>query len=149
MSDNLILRIDRDGNQIDEETWLDLYDDDSYRRVRLFDNGDVRVQLNWLGTLSRAERRRLRETWPVYLMTVKRLTKDGVVDYSLPEHTFPDEESAIQGYEEYLTSLGVVERYYAGGSSVARGCPSRSFLPSRDIPQTTSGANSGCGLAPW
>ena len=98
--------LDRDGNRIDHGTWLKHLSDDKYRTVREFDNGIVQVRIFWVGKLNRLQAQSFRETWPVFEVRVMNYREDGSlaadpVDDGL---TFPDESSALDWYESFLTT---------------------------------------------
>jgi hypothetical protein len=96
--------LNREGVRIDHETWLKHLGDDSYRTVRQFDNGVVKVTLFWVGKLNAVQRQSFRDTWPVFEMRVLNYKADGnlAADPVADGQSFPDEESAIKGYEEFL-----------------------------------------------
>ncbi len=106
------LYLNRQGMNIDHATWLKLLGDESYRIVREFDNGVVQIRLIWVGKLSRVQRQSFRETWPVYEMRVMNYKADGSLAADPVEDgkTFPDEESGIKAYEEFLLTWTDCER---------------------------------------
>lgn len=103
---NSFTYIDRTGRKIDHGEWLKRLADDSYRTVRQFDNGIVQVSLFWVGKLNRLQAQSFRDTWPVFSVRVLNYKADGslAADPVDDNRTFHDEESALDWYEEFLTT---------------------------------------------
>jgi hypothetical protein len=96
--------VDRAGRLIDRDKWQELSGDADYRVLREFDNGIVHVSLVWSGVLNRREFSAFRETWPVYMLRVANYHENGSTtpDPVMDGKAFPDEGSAIKGYEDFL-----------------------------------------------
>ena len=100
------LYIDRTGRRIDHGEWLKRLSDESYCTVKEFDNGQVNVRLRWVGKLNRLQAQSFRDTWPVFAARVMNYKEDGslAADPVDDGRTFHDEESALDWYEEFLTT---------------------------------------------
>lgn len=100
--------IDREGMPITQTRWHDLAKDESYVKVRRFDNGKVFAELLWYGAIPEKDVRNvLPEFYKVYSLIVKNYREDGSLVYDPASgETYPDEKSAIAGYEEFIFKHG-------------------------------------------
>ena len=94
---------DREGRQIDSGEWTVKRSDETYRNVRQYDNGTVRVILVWMGKVTDAASM-FRDYWPVFQMGVWNYDAADVLrpDPIMNENTFGDEDSAVKAYEQFL-----------------------------------------------
>src|SRR3569832_380552 len=95
---------DREGKAISEAQWKKLQADPAYKTVKEYDNGVVRVTLQWNGRIEGAAASTYAEYWPVFILLVKNYKQDGTlvndpVDTAQP---FPTEEADIILYQEFL-----------------------------------------------
>lgn len=99
-----MIYLNRDGLRIDKAKWTELQKDDSYRVIREFDNGKVRVRLVWEGRVDKAHAQSFRDTWPIFSMGVWNYRADGsmVIDPVKNGETYSHIEEAVRAYEEFL-----------------------------------------------
>lgn len=96
--------LDRDGAEITKDKWKELRADEPYKRVRLYDNGVVHVELEWIGRITD-----LNKVWPDYYKVIKLTVQNyGSTGKLVPDPVdqdkfFPNQAAAIKFYEEFLT----------------------------------------------
>jgi hypothetical protein len=94
----------RGGARIDKNEWARNRADPSYCEVRAYDNGAVRVTLEWLGKITDYG-----NVYPMFhklfKLHVANYTTDGrlVPDPVEQSRTFATEAEAVKFYEEFLT----------------------------------------------
>jgi len=95
---------DREGERISLTAWRERLKDVSYSTLKQYDNGTVRITLDWVGRVRDAANS-FRETWPLFVLHVNNYGSDGVLRADPIEdgRTFPDEEAALKAYTEFLT----------------------------------------------
>lgn len=100
----MALFFDKEGRRIDAAKWAELQKQPEYVTMKEYDNGKVRVRLVWLGKLSQKEASSFRDTWPLFTISVWNYNAQGalVPDPVSNGETFPDEESALTAYEDFL-----------------------------------------------
>ena len=103
--------INRSGVPITQSDWHDLAKDENYVKVRRFDNGKVHVELLWYGAIPEKDVRNvLPEFYSVFSLIVKNYRENGELVYDpMSGETYPDEASAIAGYEMFLFRHGECE----------------------------------------
>src|SRR3569833_2444458 len=70
---------DREGKAISEAQWKKLQADTAYKTVKEYDNGVVRVTLQWNGRIEGAAASTYAEYWPVFILLVKKYKQDGTL----------------------------------------------------------------------
>lgn len=135
---------DRKLVSIPAKKWAALRDDPNYRLVRAYDNGAIRVDVEWLGEL-----RDPFETFPEFYKLFRlnvwnydaanQLRRDPVEDGK----TFPTEELAVQAYELFLerwTSSHRGERgeFIEEGNELAPPPPPAPDTPMTDVSEIKS-----------
>jgi hypothetical protein len=96
--------INRDGTQITKAAWSELQADPAYRTVRLYDNGVVHVEVEWVGQVAD-----FGAVWPdyykVFKLSVHNYTQGSklVPDPIEAEKYFNKQADAIKSYEQFLT----------------------------------------------
>lgn len=95
---------DREGEKISLAAWKAKQADESYRQLKAYDNGTVRVTLDWTGRVRDAANS-FQDTWPMFVLTVANYGSDGVLRADPIEDgkTFPDEATALKAYTAFLT----------------------------------------------
>lgn len=95
---------DREGRAITEAQWKKLQADPAYTTVKEYDNGVVRVTLRWNGRIAGPAASTFPDYWPVFVLLVKNYRPDGTLvnDPVDNDKTYPDEQAAIKGYQEFL-----------------------------------------------
>lgn len=96
--------INRDGTQITKSAWSELRADPANKQVRLYDNGVVHVELEWLGKVTDFGTV-YADYYKVFKLSVQNYTKDGklVPDPTQDVQYFHKYAAAIKFYEEFLT----------------------------------------------
>ena len=93
---------DREGGQITKDEWTVRQLNEEYRTVRLYDNGKVRLRVYWEGSINLPDDS-FRDCWPMFSLLALNYNSVGlVVTDPMSGKTFPDEESAVAAYEEFL-----------------------------------------------
>lgn len=94
---------DRQGEKISLKAWREKLADASYAAVKAFDDGRVRVTLDWVGRVRDAENS-FQDTWPVFVMNVGNYGSDGVLRSDPIENgkTYPDETAALNAYTAFI-----------------------------------------------
>lgn len=95
----------RDLRQCQKTEWLRLRQDDSYRIVRQFQNGVVKMSLEWLGEVKDASNS-FPVYWPMFKMHAYNINEYGrhVADPIWHDKTFGFEHDAIAAYEKFLAT---------------------------------------------
>ena len=93
---------DRDGNKISPDAWKGLRTDDSYRIIRNYDNGKVRVRLVWTGVVLNPSV--FRDCYEVFHLFVDNYDETGTPRSDPVENgrTFAYEKDGIKAYEDFL-----------------------------------------------
>ena len=92
----------RQGSRITREEWDKLMSGPD-RTLRMFDNGKVRVMLQFDGAISPLAASSFRDTWPLFRMSVQNYDAKGFLRPDpIDGMTFPNEVSAIDGYQDFL-----------------------------------------------
>ena len=94
----------RDGKTINKEEYQKLKADPAYTTLRQYDNGAVRVKLNWIGRVVDPHLQFF-DTFKVFELEVKNYTSDGTLadDPLDGGKTFSREDMALKAYEAFLT----------------------------------------------
>jgi hypothetical protein len=95
---------DREGEKISLAAWKEKQADESYRQLKAYDNGTVRVTLEWTGRVKDAANS-FQDMWPLFVLNVGNYGSDGVLRADPIEDgkTFGDEATALKTYTEFLT----------------------------------------------
>lgn len=102
MSKKTVRYFGRDGRQCQTVEWLRLRKDKEYTTVREYDNGQVRVTLEWLGFVE--DFGVFKDCWKVFTINVFNYNSVGDIrrDPVDDGKCFPDEAAAIAGYEAFI-----------------------------------------------
>lgn len=97
-----VIYINREGEKISKQDWKELQTQDSYKVVRLYDNGVVHLQLTWIGRIDNPDT--FQSYWKNFILTVKNYRSDGslVNDPVDGDRTFSNEAEGIKAYEDFL-----------------------------------------------
>ena len=95
--------IGRDGQPMSADDWKAKKDDPAYAIVEQYDNAVVRLTLKWSGRVNNPSNT-FPEYWPVYVLLVQNYRDDGslVNDPVDNDKNFPSEETAVEGYRQFL-----------------------------------------------
>lgn len=95
--------VGREGESLSSKQWKIKQDDPSYAIVRQYDNGVVQATLKWSGVVNNPSNT-FEEYWPVYILIVKNYRADGTLvnDPVDDGKLFPNEEKALEAYQEFL-----------------------------------------------
>lgn len=95
---------DREGSKISQAEWKTKRQDSDYSQLKAFDDGRVRVHLEWVGRV-RDAMNSYSDSWPIFLLHVGNYDASGVLraDPIEDNKTFGDEASALKHYTEFLT----------------------------------------------
>ena len=95
--------VNRDGVRIALEDWKKLHDDKDYWQIRLYDNGVIRMSVEYSGLVDR-----ITDTWPdmwkVVRLNVENYRDNGELakDPVMHGKWFPNQTAAIAEYEQFL-----------------------------------------------
>jgi hypothetical protein len=94
---------DRDGEKISLAAWKEKQADESYTTLKQFDNGKVRVILEWNGRVPNADSS-FSDTWPLFILTVGNYASDGRLrtDPVDDGKTFSNEKDALDFYTAFI-----------------------------------------------
>jgi hypothetical protein len=94
---------DRDGNSIPLAQWKTYRQDESYALVKQFDNGKVRVILEWMGRVPNPHAS-FPDTWPLFMLMVHNYASDGTLraDPVDDGKTFCNERAAVDFYTTFI-----------------------------------------------
>lgn len=93
---------DREGQSITKSEWTVRQLNEEYRTVRLYDNSKVRLRVYWEGKVKCPEDT-FQDCWPMFSVMVLNYNSSGLpVNDPMSGKTFPNEESAVAAYEEFL-----------------------------------------------
>jgi hypothetical protein len=103
----------RDGRLCQRNEWARLRDDPSYRIVRQYDNGSIRIQVEWLGEVTDPQNL-FPDMYRLFRINVWNYDAYNVLrpDPVRDGDTYPTEKTAIKAYEEFLldwTNCSVTE----------------------------------------
>ncbi len=142
---------DRNGEKISALQWFELMNDSAYHNIREFDNGSVRVMLAWSGKVTPKQHSSFRDTWPLFVLYVANYDANGkpVKDPVMDGKTFPDEESAIKGYEKFLTQWTTCEIDDKGAFIEKDNLLAPPPPPDPNAPQSVLITDSGSEFTPW
>ena len=99
-----MIYLDRGGRRIDSTQWQKLQADESYRIIRLYDNGEIRLMVAWKGKMSLQQKNSFRDTWPLFEIGMWNYDSEGVLrpDPVVNGNTYPTIELAVKAYEDIL-----------------------------------------------
>jgi hypothetical protein len=94
--------INRSGAKITAKEWEALIASESYSTVRRYDNSEVRVVVDWVGTVANMDV--FPEMRKVIRLDIFNLNSSGkwVKDPVQSDLWFPNEETAINAYEQFI-----------------------------------------------
>lgn len=93
---------DREGAPIDLARWKELQADVTYCEMQVYDNGELKLILRWLGKVVSPDMMDS-EYWPLYCIDVLNRDRDGKWAHSLDsQETYGQLEEAKADYQEFL-----------------------------------------------
>jgi hypothetical protein len=94
---------DREGERISLAAWKAKRADESYTRLKVYDNATVRVELEWVGVVRDASNS-WADTWSLFKLSVSNYGSDGVLRADPIENgkTFFAEADALEAYNTFL-----------------------------------------------
>jgi hypothetical protein len=98
----MVAYMDKDGLLISKSGWINKRADDSYRTIRQFDNGKVRVLLEWYGKVSTPDS--FEDYWELFQLRVFNYLDAGqlVDDPNFRDKFFGTESSGVAAYEDFM-----------------------------------------------
>jgi hypothetical protein len=95
---------DREGDAISHALWKEKRADAAYTMLKEFDNGSVRVTLEWTGKVTDPTNS-WRDTWALFTLGVLNYDSTGTPreDPLMHGKTFSEEEDAVKAYSKFLT----------------------------------------------
>ena len=102
---------DHDGNYMTKEAWEEKQQDEDYRLVKKFDNGQVRAFVYWDGEIQDAADT-WRDMWKLFHLEVWNYDVDGQMKPDPVEHmeTLSSMEEVTEWWEEFLTKWTAAEK---------------------------------------
>lgn len=102
---------DHDGNYMTKEAWEEKRQDEAYRLVKKFDNGEVRAFVYWDGEIQDAADT-WRDMWKLFHLEVWNYDVDGGMKPDPVEHmeTLSSMEEVTEWWEEFLTKWTAAEK---------------------------------------
>lgn len=93
----------RDGRQCQKVEWTRLRGDASYRNVRQYDNGVIRVIVEWEGEQKNADDT-FKDCHELFTLHASNYDAEGILrpDPNQDGRTFPTEEWAVKAYDDFL-----------------------------------------------
>lgn len=125
--------LDRKDNEIKREAWIELRQDQAYCSVKRYDNGSVRVEVEWYGKVDGAQN--VFDAYKkVFAVRVHNYLEDGsmVKDALNGETWHRNEAEALKHYEEFLVEW--TESHDNGGKFVEEGNTLKPINP--DLPDS-------------
>lgn len=144
-----VLYLDRNGNKISADEFIERAADPEYAQVRAFDNGRVRVFLNWTGKIANPDQT-FEGYRKLFTLEVWNYSESGNLtrDPAYPQ-TFPDQDSAVTAYEAFIERWTASERDREGklvevGNSLVPPPP-----PNPDMPLSEPIDDDENGVGAW
>jgi len=92
---------DRDGAPIEKAQWVELRKDPGYVEMKVYDNGKVRVVIQWLGKVVAPDNMDA-EYWPLYALEIRNRSDDSWVPDPNSGETYGRYSAALGDYQDFL-----------------------------------------------
>lgn len=98
--------IDRDGSEISKQQWAEKKADPNYTTVHAYDNGAIRLSVEWIGRLD-DYKQVFPDYYKVFVLKLQNYTSEGklVDDPAFDRVWFPNQQDAIKRYESMLVEM--------------------------------------------